>query len=109
MDEVRQLNSREFIINGWCFNFLKMRATKVAEDPHNGIWCINLVYLPELGIVTSQGKEREALQGISTSNYGSWDWSKLYSFFVPPEDRYNKMIDGAYQTYLLEKAIKEAL
>lgn len=108
MDEVKQINPYEFVINGWCFNFLRMRATRIADEPCNGygLWCVNLVYIPEMGCVSSADR---VLQPPTTSNHGTWDWSKYYSFFTPPEDRYNKLINDAYQTYLLERAIKEAL
>jgi hypothetical protein len=29
-----------------------------------------------------------------------------YAFFTPPEDRFNQIVQDAYQTYLLETAIR---
>jgi len=100
---VHQLHLVE--INGWVFNFKSMVANRI-KHMENSRNCVQLIYLADRGCITSSARDLKDLHPPTTSNHGTWDWSTWFSFFVPPEHAYNQMIDDAYQTYLLELALR---
>lgn len=107
MEDVKWLTRNEVLINGWVFNFSHMVATR-NQWQINGRNRLALVkkfvgshelagYDCKLSFLDEVSKRRAA---------GQWDVDgDFYSFFIPPEDRYNAIIDEAYSTWCLEQAI----
>jgi hypothetical protein len=81
-----------------------MIADRIVPTGHtrNNIW---LVWLEDRKCITAPAKDLEDISPKTTSNHGTWDWNQWFSFFTPPEDHYNQMINEAYMNYLLEKSL----
>jgi hypothetical protein len=92
-------DGRTAIINGWYFHFNDMCAVRghgqlkrVLLDVHNDCVCS----------VRHEATDTRLI-GVT---HGRYEWGGIWrSFFTEPEERFNQVIDEAYQTYLLETAI----
>lgn len=94
-DNYKWLSSYQVLINGWIFNFAVMRATRNE-------WIIPLKV--NAGHVCSFRRDEN-----NHIEFGRMDFSgKWRSFFTEPEHGYNDLIDEAYSTYCLERAIRDS-
>jgi hypothetical protein len=93
-------------INGWRFNFELMLAKNMAYSMTVFPNYIPIIWCEHKLAITVEHIYINVLRKPTTSNYGTWDWGIWFSFFVPPEDSYNQMINDAYITYLFEKSLK---
>jgi hypothetical protein len=112
--DVEWLSIHEVRINGWVFNFFQMRAVRNKWHFELGRDVVANQML-ELGISDGQvcsvkpwdAGNVHGREFGSSMHHGGTNW-KWFSFFVEPEDRYNAMIDEAYATYCLERAIQDS-
>lgn len=91
-------------INGWRFDFKRMIASRITATSNgkNSTW---IIWLEKDKMITAPADFLKTIEPPTTSNHGTWNWDKWWSFFVPPEDHYNRMINEAYMNYLLEKSL----
>lgn len=103
MENVEWVNKHTIIVNGWLFDFEKMRARRVFQnvgrnygrDKGHLHWdeerkCVSISTYPD-------SEKGHTMTGLSDG--------KFYSIFVPPEDNFNAMVNNAYVLYCLEKEL----
>ena len=124
-EDVKWLTPNEALINGWVFNFRMMRAMRnkwVVDLETGGLEYTrkkSYDYKIEKDMVNLAVKDGSVCSvrtwapgGIDHgTEYGRMDGYKQqrwFSFFTEPEDRYNAVINEAYATWCLERAIENA-
>lgn len=110
MDDIEWLSKDEALINGWVFNFVRMRAvrhqwTMEMWNGHLKYSCSTELVSPgnwyHLDVYSKRiGKSMGYDDYVVIGGYVSWT-----AFFAEPEDRFNSVIDDAYMTWCLEQAL----
>lgn len=117
MSDVVWLNQGDTaVINGWYFHFRDMYALR-SEWSSSGRNRMELILkFKDRDIIswyTSDyrlGYSEDVLREIVGHKERRWNGlgydETWYAFFTQPEDRFNQVVQDAYETYLFEKAIR---
>jgi hypothetical protein len=85
------MNTHEFLINNWLFNFKEMYATDYRKwSKANG----------HRRLLQWDGEQILMCNNLST---------KFYKIFVEPEDHHNNTIAEAYKNWVLDQEIERQL
>lgn len=108
-------DGRTAVINDWWFHFDEMYAIRSRPPPG---YCSRMTLIQkyvdshEVGGIKEDDlwmAQNSPVNMRRMCGYTEKDWDGndvWYAFFLPPEHHFNDVLQEAYQTYLLEKALR---